>query len=163
MTEPNFRTAYEHRKCDISSFEPSLTKQSFKDECDINNILKKYIASGSLEHRKNIEDGSYFDVSDVGDYQEALNKVIETNNLFASLPSRVRFQFGNDPSKFLEYVNNPANEQELTETGILGLLPKNRPDVPSDPVDSTTSPEEAFPTPSRKATKTSNTKTGETA
>ena len=30
--------------------KPSLTKQSFTKECDINNIMKKYQKTGAIDH-----------------------------------------------------------------------------------------------------------------
>ena len=40
---------------------PSLTKQSFKDECNINNIMSKYMKDGLIGH-VNKHQGRYDDL-----------------------------------------------------------------------------------------------------
>jgi hypothetical protein len=39
--------------------------------------------------------------------------------MFEGLPSEIRKEFGHDPSKFLQYVQDPKNEEELAKRGIL--------------------------------------------
>lgn len=40
---PKFRTAYDRDLVEGITFdEPSMAQQHFKDECDVNNILRKY-------------------------------------------------------------------------------------------------------------------------
>jgi len=34
----------------ITFTEPSLTRQSFKDECDVNQIVKRYTETGMINH-----------------------------------------------------------------------------------------------------------------
>jgi len=96
---------------------PGLTKQSFKDECDINKILVKYEKTGLLEH-KNRYEGKYADVTGVVDYQTALNIVQDAEEAFMSLPARVRTEFDNNPHEFLEFAQNPENEDALIEMGL---------------------------------------------
>ena len=52
MTKLEFRTQYTERKVKpgITFTEPSLAKQAFKEQCDINNVLKRYNATGILDH-----------------------------------------------------------------------------------------------------------------
>lgn len=109
-----------------------LTKQSFKDECDINNILKKYEKTGILEHRAKYE-GQYADVTGTVDYQTALNTVRDAEAAFMSLPASIRTEFENDPHEFLEFAQNPENEEALIEMGL--ATPKRsdaseKPEVP---------------------------------
>ncbi len=95
----------------------TMTKQSFKDECDINNILKKYDKTGILEHRNKYE-GQYADVTGVVDYQTALNIVSSAEAAFMSLPASIRSQFQNDPHEFLAFAQDPENEDALIEMGL---------------------------------------------
>lgn len=99
----------------------SRTKQSDKDLCDINLIMKKYAKSGdlSLLNRRVASYGEVFD--DIG-YVEAFNRVQAVNELFASLDARTRERFGNDPKQFLAFGANPANVSELVELGILDVV-----------------------------------------
>ncbi len=95
----------------------SRTKQSMRDECDINNIMKKYKKHGKLPEliKKNPQ---YGDFSNVNDYQESCNIVIKAKEQFDNLSSEVRNRFANDPSKFLEFVNKEENKEEMYKMGL---------------------------------------------
>lgn len=98
---------------------PSMTKQSFKDECDINNILKQYKVTGMFAHiNSKAAQGVYADLPDPLDFQASLEVVRAANDAFASLPSKVRDRFQNNPEAFLAFCTNPANADELVELGL---------------------------------------------
>ena len=59
----------------------SMTKQEFKEECDINNILKRYENDGLLPDMIK-SDPQYGDFSDVASYQEACNITIKAQEQF---------------------------------------------------------------------------------
>lgn len=127
------------RKSDIGPFPDTLTKQSFKDECDINNILKKYETTGSLPSLI-LENPQYGDYSDVPTYQDALDTVMKAEEQFSALSSKLRDRFDNDPAKFLEFADNPENKEELFELGLTregaeAKRPQELVDVPKDSED----------------------------
>lgn len=95
-----------------------MTKQAFKAECDINNILVKYQKTGVFDHVKKYE-GQYFDSTET-DYQEALNTVINANDMFDELPSKAREYFHNDPARFLAFFDS-YNEDAVNKLRELGL------------------------------------------
>ena len=85
-------------------------KQSFKDECDINNIVARYEKTGVLTHL-NASQATYADVSELSGYQDALDKVEAARKLFMGLPSELRAQFDNDPAKYLDALGSLTPEQ----------------------------------------------------
>lgn len=98
---------------------PSMTKQSFVEQCDINNILKQFRTTGMVQHmRANADQGRYEDLPDSVDFQESMALVMDAQNAFASLPSKVRSRFDNDPAKFLEFMSDPRNQDEVYELGL---------------------------------------------
>lgn len=102
------------------TYPPSMTKQEFKAECDINNIIKQFSATGMLRHiSSKASTGSYQDLPESVDFQDALNTVHAGQAAFATLPSKVRSRFGNDPAEFLIFLNDPANEPEARALGLL--------------------------------------------
>lgn len=107
------------RRTTIRCPEESLTKQAFKDECDINRIMKRFEKTGLLPMPS--APPQYGDYSELPDYQEALNLVIYAQSQFQGLDSRVRERFANDPEQFLKWVNDPNN---LDEAIKLGLAPE---------------------------------------
>lgn len=121
-----FITAYgEKRKSQSVNTEPSMTKQSMKSDCDINFILTKFQKTGMIEHRKEYQ-GTYGEFAAI-DYQEALNTVIQAQEVFESIPSSVRKRFDNDPGKFLDYATNPENLEDMRAIGLANPLPPAEP------------------------------------
>src|SRR5262245_43276128 len=115
----NIRTAYgpkERVKLEFPAGE-GRTKQSFKDECDINVIMRRYEKTGVLTHLRKVQP-EFADCTG-RDFNEAMNLVAEARTAFAELPSSVRDRFDNDPAKFLDFCQDEGN---LDEAGELGLL-----------------------------------------
>lgn len=110
--------------------DPVITQQHFKTDCDVNSIMLKYGTSRILQHYGQFQ-GNYGDFTDVQDYQTSLNEVIKAQDMFASLPSKLRLRFANDPAQFLQFVSDPANVEEMRN---LGLLRTDIADVVSSPV-----------------------------
>jgi len=96
---------------------PSRTKQQFKDECDIDSIMLKFQKTGTLAHLNN-HHGQYGDFAQPVDYHDAMNTVLAAREMFSSVPSSIRSKFANDPALFLEFVQNPENEDQLIEMGL---------------------------------------------
>ena len=106
----------------------SLTRQSFADETEINKILQRYRQTGVIEHVRAVQ-GRYGDFSMVPDYQTALNKIISAQEMFMSLPANIRSRFQNDPGEFLAFANDPKNEEEMIELGLIKPTPLERLDA----------------------------------
>lgn len=126
-SEKKFRTAYGGKKrVSFSTGKETQTKQCFKDETDINNIMKKWAITGQspLPGRGNPQ---YGDFSSIMDYQSSLNAVIEANAAFENLPAQIRKRFSNDPALFVDFVQNPQNKEELIELGLAERPPKYHP------------------------------------
>lgn len=105
-----------HKGSTIDTGE-GLTEQSHAQECDINYILKDYKRTGFIKHAKQHE-GKYDDIS-VQDFQDAMFKVTEAQNMFNALPGQVKKDFGQSPAQFLEFVQNPENVSKLEKLGII--------------------------------------------
>lgn len=99
------------------SGQQSITKQSFKDGCDMNKIVSSFFKTGSLSHVVS-SPPQYIDVSQVGDFRQAQDTLLRGMNLFAGLPVEVQERFRGDASLFLEWASDPSNGRELR--GLLG-------------------------------------------
>lgn len=100
--------------CDCSSL-PSLTRQEFADECDINKLMEQYEKTGFLPANVNRSEPAYLDVSNVPDLPEALNMLNAATTAFMSLPAKVRRDFDNDPMQFIAFAENPENLDKMRE------------------------------------------------
>lgn len=95
----------------ITDYGESRTKQSFKDSCDINNILRRAQMQGGLEHVARYAQ-EYGDFSG-WDYTDAMNKIARAKEIFEHLPAQTKKEFNQDPGAFLEFANNPDNQEQL--------------------------------------------------
>ena len=105
-----------HPRVQVHFNQPSMTKQSFKDECNINKIMAKFQTTGALNHYAK-HAPTYGDTTGV-DYHDALNLVANANTMFEELPSSIRKRFDNDPEQFLKFVEDPKNADEMIELGL---------------------------------------------
>lgn len=109
---------------------PSLAEQSARDECDINKLLAKYGMAAIQAHAEQYK-GQYGDVSGLVSFQEAQNIIAQANQMFASLPSEIRKRFGNDPQEFLNFAEDPANDNQMVAMGLkeAPVAPQTEPGV----------------------------------
>lgn len=118
-----FRTAYDGREAEVSDatalhdFGPSLAVQAAKDECDINNIIDRFNATGQFTHLKDAP-LQYADVSHLTDFRDAMDIVVQAQDLFMSLDAKLRARFGNDPAAYVDFLMNPANMDEAVKLGL---------------------------------------------
>lgn len=102
------------------------THQSFKDECNVVNIVKRFGHNQVPTHLMS-GPGSFGNFSTATDFQEMQNQVLEAHERFAELPAHVRQRFKNDPAEIVAFFEDPENLDEAIE---LGLLPKKSKTVP---------------------------------
>lgn len=112
----------------LNTGDETLVKQEFKAECDINVLMKRYQKTGLFPQYPS-QTPQY--VSNIGmpDYQESLQIVMQAESEFKALNSELRKRFDNDPAKFLEFVGNPDNADELVKLGL-----REAPKPPPGPV-----------------------------
>ena len=116
-------------------------KQSFKAECDINNIMAKYQKTGLLDHVQ--KHGAEYGFATALDFTDAMFVIAKAETMFNELPSSTRTRFDNDAAKFLDFVQNPDNLDEMQELGLAETpIPGSSPAV-DRPVDATTEPTNA--------------------
>lgn len=99
-------------------YKDGRTKQSFKDQCDINKMLKKAQTQGSIAHLQKYPEAVYGEFEGI-DLLTAHNRIVRANEIFADAPSEVRKEFDNNALKFAAWASNPENNSKLRE-----LLPK---------------------------------------
>lgn len=114
-----FRTPYDgKRKRVATSFKGTVSAavQDQKDSTDINNILRRFQATGLIEHVNKYEP-QYGEFSQY-DYHENLTKIREVEQAFGELPSSVRNEFDNDPQQWIEHIANPDNVDDMRDGEI---------------------------------------------
>jgi phage internal scaffolding protein len=114
--------------------EPTRAQQHHKDECDINEILRRFGKTGVMP--VNTSEALYPDFTDAVDYHTALNQIIASEREFDLLPSNLRKRFDNDPAKLVYFMQDKKNHAEAVELGLINP-PKSEPIAPKTPVTDT--------------------------
>lgn len=130
MSKQKFRTAYaDPIKVPFNTKGESLTQQHFKDECDIENVIKMHDRTGIIPH---VARGmaQYGDYSEVNEYREALDLINNADASFGQLPSEIRKRFNNNAGDFFEFATNPDNFDQMVE---MGLAPSPAPEAREEP------------------------------
>jgi len=95
----------------------SLTKQSFADEADIQNIVKRALRGQPVTQTDKV--AQYVDVSNLPSYMESLNTINALNQAFMSLDGLQRAAFHNNPENMVAFLSDPANYEKAVKLGIL--------------------------------------------
>lgn len=92
-------------------------KQHFKDECDINTIVKRFGLGYDLPEPIRVP--QYADYTNIPDFHTAMNLVAEAQSSFMQLPADLREKFGNKPEGFVAFCMDENNLPTLGEHGLL--------------------------------------------
>jgi hypothetical protein len=98
--------------------DESLTEQSHVKETDVNQIVKRH--GKDLIQKANELMSTNFQMDNIpgNDFHESMMIIQKASKSFSQMPSQVRKQFDNDPAKFLDFVQNPANAEAMVTMGL---------------------------------------------
>jgi len=122
----------------IENGEENRTEQNHKGAVDINDIVAKQGVDRIAETLK-VTALSY-DTNPYNNFQEMAEMVAIGNSAFESLPAKTRDEFENSAAKYMDFVQNPENREDLIKRGWIEPAPE--PDtspievivMPADPV-----------------------------
>lgn len=114
--------------CDAEDPEDNRTQQQFKEESDINEIVRRFGLTGEMPDNPRVP--QYGDFEEVTDFQSAMNAVRQAEEGFMELPADVRARFANDPQRLMDFLADEANRDEARKLGLVRLPPE----VPRDVV-----------------------------
>lgn len=109
------------------SHEDPITEQSHKKEVNINNIIQRH-GIDLIQKTAHLASTEFqFDDIAGNDFTEAMLKVTKAQQTFDSMPSEVRKKFDNSPAQFMDFVQDPENQNALVEMGLAERLPTPEP------------------------------------
>ncbi len=102
----------EHGKPEVRKYKlHGRTKQSQKNECDINKLLERSARQGGLSHLDKYQ-AKYGDYSKY-DFEEHTKKIAEMASCFEQLPAETKREFNQSPDEYFAFVTNPQNVDDL--------------------------------------------------
>ena len=108
--------------------EPSKTDQQYKDDCDVNEIIRRYKKDGIVPHVKNIN-AQFADVSDIPSLMEGIERIDAAKEEWLKVPASIRKKHGNSVVNFYNWLADPANQDEAVKLGL-----KKKPKPAEEPV-----------------------------
>lgn len=109
---------------------PEGARQEFREETDMNVIMRRAMNTGHLPVRADIVP-TFADVSEIGDFADVQRRVQAARDAFMALPPEVRFRFNNRPEDLIAFVSDDANREEAIK---LGLVEAPAAEPPTQPV-----------------------------
>lgn len=144
MAKPTFPVAsndfYKTNGVDARTFntEPSMARQEFAEECDINSLMKRYEghATGGPSGLQMMGDPSkmfYADFTIMPSSLQEFHSFMDTAQAaFMSLPAVVRKEFDNDATMFVDFASDADN---LAQMRTWGLAPPEKVEAPPQKVE----------------------------
>lgn len=108
--------------------EEDMTLQQYKDETDINEILRRFGITGEMSVAE--RDAYYGDFTVMHDYHTTLETLREAQAKFDALPAKLRERFSNDPGALIDFIRDPANVDEARKLGLLPAKPQSEVEPP---------------------------------
>lgn len=99
--------------------EGCKVKRSFKDEVDINTIVKRFGLTQQLPQA--FKAPMMGDFTGVDDFHTAMNAVREAEESFMQVPPHLRKRFSHDPQELMRFLDDDKNRPEAEK---LGLVPR---------------------------------------
>jgi len=96
----------------------SKAQQNFKSETDINAIIARHRTIPLPVDPTGARRPIFGDIP-APDFHSMMNRVVDVQQRFQSLPARLRGRFNNDPYQLLRFTDNPANRTEALELGLV--------------------------------------------
>lgn len=97
---------------------PSMTRQEFAQECDVNEIIRKNPNVGMVPPLPGVSP-QYYDFTEMpSNLQDSLNLMMDAEEAFMRLPALARKEFDNDPLRFIEFASSRDNLPKMREWGL---------------------------------------------
>lgn len=103
----------------------SLVQQHYKDEVDVNTIMRRFGVTGAMPFGQAA--GVYGDFTGILDYEDAVEKVRDARERFMALPAEVRERFNNDPGVMISAAQEMS--QDEFEALYTPIEPNSTPDT----------------------------------
>lgn len=92
-------------------------KQSFKEEVDINTIVKRFGLGYEMPEPQYLP--GIQDFTNITDFHQAMNLIAQAKEQFEEFPAHIRERFKNNAADWADFCLDEKNRGELAEMGLL--------------------------------------------
>jgi phage internal scaffolding protein len=112
----------------------TLVEQHHKDALDIKQIIRN-AKKGIISNHLKKYDGQFMNLPNSVDYHGAQIVIAKAKEMWATVPAKVRASFNNDPSAYVDFMQNPENYEKIKDMGMNPdyFLEEFRPKKPEPP------------------------------
>lgn len=112
---------------EVEFTEESRVQEHFQNSTNVNHIMARYQKTGdaSILNRVRTEYGTFDQFQDLSQYTSKLARAEEA---FSALPQSIQKQFDWQPSKMLEFIDDPRNFDEAVKIGLFKPKEVPKPD-----------------------------------
>lgn len=118
----DFRKSNNAENTVFNTVGPSLTRQEFAEECDINVLMARYdnaVYGGPNNLPPPPDAMHYVDwTTQPSTLLEYMDMMREAERAFMALPAAVRKEFDNDPVQFCDFASDPENLPQMRTWGL---------------------------------------------
>lgn len=104
-----------------------VAQQQFKDETDINEIVRRFGLTGEIPG--DFRPPQSGDFTEVVDFHTAMNVIRSAEESFMTIPAKIRERFAHDPQKLMEFLADDRNKDEAVKLGLVQLPPEKTRDM----------------------------------
>nr|QJB19250.1 MAG: internal scaffolding protein [Microvirus sp.] len=115
---------------------PSLTRQEFAEECDINTLMARYDTAiiGGPGNLPPIGPDNFVDwTTQPSTLLEYMDVMRTAETAFMSLNASIRKEFDNDPVEFVAFASDPENRAQMATWGLANPIPPPEPEPEKAP------------------------------
>lgn len=124
----NHDTNMESERTGLTCADPSLTKQEFVEEADINVILNRFMRTGEPPPMALPE--HFIDMTHRPTYFEIQERLATASAMFYELPPKLRAEYQNEPAQWADAVSLAAARDDLEGLRALGIDAREKPQEP---------------------------------
>jgi phage internal scaffolding protein len=111
----------------LKCMDESLAQQQFREECDINEIVRRFGLTGEIPGDFDMPVSG--DFTDAVDFHTSMDMIRKAQESFDRLPAEVRSRFSNDPGRLMTFLEDKENKAEALKLGLLQPPPEKTRDA----------------------------------
>lgn len=93
----------------VDTGSESMVQQHFKDEVDINTVVRRYGITAGMPFGP--DGGMYGDFTGIVDYDSAVALIKDTEDRFHRIPAEIREKFNNNPGLLVKFAQDSTAEE----------------------------------------------------